>query len=1023
MAGLRPSGRVSFLSFGMLVIVVAIYAAVNAGRAAAAADHTVTVRVTITAVDAIDCFDQTLGFGCGSADFYPLVTIDGTEQGSDGLQVEDNNNPRPTNWVFTQPAQLSEGKVPVKIQIFDSDGAFRFGDDQASISPNGTDVNLGVNLAPCMLTGDVTLDCANGGSLTETKDIQTQGASGDRARITFKVAVLDSDTDNDGLLDGWETRGLDTNGDGVVDVDLPALGANPQRKDLFLEVDCLVAADHNQCPQKAAIGDVVQAFANAPVGNPDGTAGIQLHVDTGPLFGANQVFPVAGGGGVAGSYGDLGGGGDQIPLTGNEIVDWDGATGNPGTSFYSIKQMDPNRAYAFRYAIFVSQTNLRAAKNDCTSGWTEGIPANDLMVSLGGTNAAGGACWGTDAAGFSVGTRAEQAGTLMHEFGHALGLQHGGNNGTNNKPNYLSVMNYSFQACGVPASPTKPTAIPGACDYSRVALPSLEERRNPLATPPLPGLDECGGIDGGAYGFGPVDWNGDGILEGATCPSPNTTNVSVDINGDGNCVGPGANGTLDTAATGDDVVVGTEVTAGPNFSCDTTATGDDSQDNSGAELEPLNSFDDWSNIVYTFQTQANFAGGVSNPETDEADPTIIANARKAMSALLAPDLTVDKSGAANATPGDTVTYTLAVANSGHGPAESVRLADTKPDGTTASFDLGFLALGSSTTRTVDYSIPCSTKDGTVVTDSASVSGNDLLGEPETATGNNTDSQTTTVHAPVLTLTKTATPTVNAGEAITFRLVYANVGSGDAKSVTVTDTLPADVYYSSALDLGTGPAPTSVTRNANGTTTLTWTVGAVAGSSGQQAIVFTARPSLLFLGGSVVTNSASLTFTNGNGCSYDAVTASGQTAITTITPTADPLSKGYWTTHSAAWTAELRARIQATDQRFDGADGSAPSGALDASEVAAVFASGGNMDAVLEEQLLAVYFDLATRRINAGTRVASKTDARLGFTNVRDAVLYGEATLALPVTSATRDRYSDAATALDEIANNKSEVYP
>jgi len=38
-------------------------------------------------------------------------------------------------------------------------------------------------------------------------------------------------------------------------------------------------------------------------------------------------------------------------------------------------------------------------------------------------------------------------------------------------------------------------------------------------------------------------------------------------------------------------------------------------------------------------------------------------------------------------------------------------------------------------------------------------------------------------------------------------------------------------------------------------------------------------------------------------------------------------------------------------------------------------------------------------------------------------IYGEATLALPVTSANRDRYADAASALDEIANNKSEVYP
>ena len=34
---------------------------------------------------------------------------------------------------------------------------------------------------------------------------------------------------------------------------------------------------------------------------------------------------------------------------------------------------------------------------------------------------------------------------LMHEFGHNLNLQHGGNTGVNCKPNYISVMNYDLQ--------------------------------------------------------------------------------------------------------------------------------------------------------------------------------------------------------------------------------------------------------------------------------------------------------------------------------------------------------------------------------------------------------------------------------------------------------------------------------------------------------------------------------------------------------------------------------------------------
>ena len=39
----------------------------------------------------------------------------------------------------------------------------------------------------------------------------------------------------------------------------------------------------------------------------------------------------------------------------------------------------------------------------------------------------------------------------MHELGHNLGLRHGGDDLPNFKPNYLSVMNYSFQLTGLGA--------------------------------------------------------------------------------------------------------------------------------------------------------------------------------------------------------------------------------------------------------------------------------------------------------------------------------------------------------------------------------------------------------------------------------------------------------------------------------------------------------------------------------------------------------------------------------------------
>ena len=44
----------------------------------------------------------------------------------------------------------------------------------------------------------------------------------------------------------------------------------------------------------------------------------------------------------------------------------------------------------------------------------------------------------------------DQAANLMHELGHNLGLHHGGNDEDPFKPNYLSVMSYSFGHDGIP---------------------------------------------------------------------------------------------------------------------------------------------------------------------------------------------------------------------------------------------------------------------------------------------------------------------------------------------------------------------------------------------------------------------------------------------------------------------------------------------------------------------------------------------------------------------------------------------
>lgn len=77
-----------------------------------------------------------------------------------------------------------------------------------------------------------------------------------------------------------------------------------------------------------------------------------------------------------------------------------------------------------------------------SSGRAE-IYGNDVIVTLGD--------WGlntktTDAAYQLVNF---QAGTIMHELGHNLGLRHGGDEDNNYKPNYYSTMNYLYQLMGL----------------------------------------------------------------------------------------------------------------------------------------------------------------------------------------------------------------------------------------------------------------------------------------------------------------------------------------------------------------------------------------------------------------------------------------------------------------------------------------------------------------------------------------------------------------------------------------------
>jgi hypothetical protein len=126
--------------------------------------------------------------------------------------------------------------------------------------------------------GWITIDGLNGGS-------------DEPARISFTVTAspvnaVDGDSDGDGLLDSWEVCG-------VPNVNLPAMGANPFRKDIFVEIDWMILTTgtdpHTHEPWLPAMIRAWNEMNSAPVTNPtvNGIAnppGIALHIDVGTLY-------------------------------------------------------------------------------------------------------------------------------------------------------------------------------------------------------------------------------------------------------------------------------------------------------------------------------------------------------------------------------------------------------------------------------------------------------------------------------------------------------------------------------------------------------------------------------------------------------------------------------------------------------------------------------------------------------------------------------------------------------------------
>jgi uncharacterized repeat protein (TIGR01451 family) len=941
-----------FLAATLVLFALPVLAAQAPAPASAdpASNLTRTVSVTINEIKCAtsDC-DGIEGFGQGDPDWYAKVFMNGAPASPAQANGPDDTADIHPNWVFSATVPYSQESVDVRVQTWDSDSTSA--DDLVDDTPQVGDKNLDFKID--MPNEDVEGEAS--GALYQQICATGNKDDGDGAS-TVCFTAGNGDRDGDGLLDSWETNGIDFDGNGSIDLPLnqAPYNANPNRKDIFMEIDymscaaggCAAGDTHSHQPAAGALNDVTNAFASAPVGNPDGSFGVTFH----PMLdeAIPEINQVTFSTDVAGPNNDF----NDIKDGTNQTCNSDGHFGTVAdrTSSDCAAILGAKRLF-FQYAVF----GHSYTENPSSSGISELDPkgGNDLMVTLGGFSAAGIATAG--------GQRVADASTLMHELGHNLGLHHGGGDDTNCKPNYLSIMNYTLQFPTL--DPNRPMT------YSSSALPALNENALLPAITGATGRNIVYGQNGNATvapADGPINWDGSN-------GSKDDVNYIKTISG-----------------------------------CSTPSPGDTN----------LQGNDDWHHLVYDHSSSSMAQDGVTRTiDNDElTNDEVIAMSPKA-------DLNASKSvDKQDAQAGDTLNYSVTAKNNGPAQAYNVTDTDNMPDGTVQTRNVGQLVSGSSNVQAFTYVVPCNTPDGTVVTNKATVSGTNQAGVNDPNLGDNTASVSTTVHAPKVNLTDAATPSVNPGSSITNTLTYSNAGSSPASNVVVTDVLPAGDTYSAALDQGTGPKPATVVNNANGTTTLTWNVGNVAATSTPAIINFTTRPSLLTLGGTSEQTSVTISYGNSSACSYATPVATSTTAVTDPKPTRNPGEIAYWLLQSKSISADTLAAIQATDPRFDGADGSKPDGVLTQSEVRAVLTLPVGYPRVTRAELLATYLNLATHRINASTKVVSPLDKHLAINNVRDAVLYAQQTLAQPASLFNLIRYGDATAALVEININFSERY-
>jgi uncharacterized repeat protein (TIGR01451 family) len=291
-----------------------------------------------------------------------------------------------------------------------------------------------------------------------------------------------------------------------------------------------------------------------------------------------------------------------------------------------------------------------------------------------------------------------------------------------------------------------------------------------------------------------------------------------------------------------------------------------------------------------------------NPENDSSTASVTVSSV---------DISITKSGPATVTAGNSMNYTITVANAGPDAASNVVWSDPLPPGTTfvslvqdtgppatcgsptpgasGTVSCGIVILASGTSA--QFTLTVLVGNVVSITNTASATTDSF----DTNTANNSSSVKTTV-TPVadLAVTKTDAPDpVLAGSNITYTITLTNNGPSDASSLSLTDAVPANTTFVS-FTAPAGWATTTPPAGGSGTVTAT-RPSLIASASSTFTLVVNVN--LATAAGTTITNTASATSgtSDPNAANNSAIATTmvaAAIADLSITKTAAPVAPAY-----------------------------------------------------------------------------------------------------------------------------------